>query len=195
MSCNNSCGDNALLINVDWLKMNSHLDENVNDKDVRISIKLVQDQIIQQVIGTCLFEALKEMIVDCTIDHELNSKYKFLLDEYLLDIFAWGVPAMLPIPLTYKIRNAGEIKTTSEGLSTSTLDDINYTTQWYKNKMDFYVQRAIKWLCCNTSCFPELCSCCECGWYAALSKGPSIPLNLKPIRKTYRLKKGYHGSI
>lgn len=198
MECNDKhcCNENVFLISSDTLKADSHLDENVNDKDIRIAIKTVQDMIIQDIIGTCLFKALKSMISDNTICYPDNYDYKYLIDVFLKDVFVWGVPANLPIPLTYKIRNAGEIKTNSENMTQSSLDEINYSTQWYKNKMDFYVKRAIDWLCCHTSCFPELCDCCECGWYnMALSKQPSIPINLRQIKKvSYRLRRGYHAT-
>lgn len=188
------CEDRALLISPQTLKNNSHLDENVNDKDIRIAIKYVQDTVIDQVIGTCLFKSIKKMIVNDEICHPDNHVYKYLLDEYLKDIFLWGVPAQLPIPLSYKIRNAGEIRASSENMSQSASDDIKYNIQWYKNKMDFYVKRAIDYLCCHRQCYPELCCCCECGWYQALSKQPSVPVNLRPVHKHYRLKKGYHAT-
>lgn len=195
MECNDNkfcCNGNALLISPDTLKADSHLDENINDKDIRVAIKYVQDTIIDKVIGRCLFDSLKEMVVNDQICMPINEKYKYLLDNYLKDIFIWGVPAQLPIPLSYKIRNSGEIRASSENMSQADSDDINYNIQWYKNKMDFYVKRAIDYLCCHLQCYPELCCCCECGWYKALSKQPSIPINLKPVHEHYKLRRGYH---
>ncbi len=182
---------NILLMDVDTLKANAHIDENVNDKDIRIAIKYVQDIIIEQVTGTGLFRSLKAMIGQDAIFDSQNRDYKYLLDEYLADIFIWGVPAQLPVPLSYKIRNSGQVMTYSDGISNSESDDLKYTTQWYMNKVDFYVKRAINYLHSHLCCYPELAENCRCAWYVrAMGKQPATPVNLKPVRPAGS-KRGY----
>lgn len=186
----------VILISPDRLKRESYIDENVTENIIRVASIFVQDTIIQKVTGTCLMKALQELIEDGSICEPECECYKKLLDEFLIPIFIWGVPAEISIPLSYKNRNAGTIKTSSEGVTNSDLDEIKYLNNYYKNKMDFYVQRAIDYLCCNTQFYPELCCCCECAWYTSrpLSKQPTSPLNLHISPKRRELNRGYHSN-
>lgn len=179
----------VLLVSIDSLKSDSYLDSNTQDNNIRIAALYVQDTIIQKVTGTCLFNALKEMVCTGVVyNPAVKKQYKELLDDFLYPIFIYGVQAELAIPLTYKESNAG-VKTTSDpDLSNPSINEVAYNQKYYQNRMDFYVDKAIKWLCCNHDCFPELCGC-ECCWYQDVygSKRATTPLNLRPDAKRTRL--------
>lgn len=174
--------DTALIVNIERLKNDSYLDKNVSNNDIRVAVLFIQDEIIEHVIGTCLFDKIKCMVVDGTIDHCKNSIYKQLLDEFLFPIFAYSVQAEISIPKSFKVRNIGTIQQTSDNIQQSGLSDIKYLNSYYKNKADFYIARAIKYLKCNRECFPELCNC-GCSWCEdkAFGKQPNTSLNLNII--------------
>lgn len=175
--------EKALIVNIEKLKNDSYLDKNVTNNDIRIAALLIQDEVIEHVIGTCLFDCIKRMIIECDIEKPCNHIYKELLDEFLFPIFTYAVMAELSIPKSFKVRNAGTVQQQSENITQAGLSDIKYLNHYYKNKADFYINRAIKYLKCNKDCFPELC-CCECSWCAdkPFSKQPMTPLNLKPVK-------------
>lgn len=179
---------NVLIVNINRLKKESYLDDNLSDDKIRIAVKFIQDTIIEKVIGTCLFEKLRELICTGEIDDGDYRMYKKLIDDYLFPIFVYGVPAEISIPISYKNRNIGVVQGSNENLVQTALDDIKYLNQYYKNKMDFYVQKAIDFLCCHYDCFrAELCHC-ECSWCTerARSKQPSTPLNLNIVSNPRR---------
>lgn len=173
---------NVLLVNIGRLKKESYIDSNVNEKTLRTAIKYIQDSIVERVIGTCLFDKLKELICEDEICTPLFQYYKILLDDYLLPIFIHGVEAEISIPLSFKNRNAGTVRNVSDELIQATLDDIKYLNQFYNNKKDFYIKRAIDFLKCHRKEFPEL-KCCECPWYVQrpFNKDYSVPINLNIV--------------
>lgn len=181
--------NNALIINIDRLKNDSYLDVNVSNNDIRVAVLFIQDEIIEHVIGTRLFDAVKAMVVNESIDCKQNCLYKQLLDEFLFPIFVYAVQAEISIPKSFKVRNAGTIHQASDNMQQTGLGDIKYLNSYYRNKADFYIQRAIKFLKCNKECFPELCGC-GCSWCAdaAFEKQPNTSLNLNHINVRKRLR-------
>lgn len=174
--------DNALIINIERLKNDSYLDKNVSNNDIRVAVLFIQDEIIEHVIGTALFDRVKSMVIDGSIDCCDNTIYKQLLDDFLFPIFVYSVQAEISIPKSFKVRNIGTIQQTSDNIQQSGLSDIKYLNSYYKNKADFYISRAIKFLLCNRHCLPELCGC-TCGWCQdkPFGKQPHTSLNLNIV--------------
>lgn len=156
--------NNILLIAPEKLKRDSYLDANLDDNTLRVSIRAVQDIIIEDVLGTCLFDYIKGLICDNHIDDPHYCMYKGLLDDYIAQIFIYGVPAEINIPLSYKTRNSGTIRVEDDSKSNPGLSELQYTHNWYLKKRDFYISRAVDYIKCNSECF-GLCKCglCPCG--------------------------------
>ncbi|MCD8041525.1 MAG: hypothetical protein LUH10_00520 [Tannerellaceae bacterium] len=174
--------DKALIVNIERLKNDSYLDKNVSNNDIRVAVLFIQDEIIEHVTGSLLFDCIKMMIINRTIDCPANSIYKQLLDDYLFPIFVYAVQAEISIPKSFKVRNIGTIQQTGDNVQQTGLGDIKYLNSYYRNKADFYIQRAIKFLACNRDCLPELRGC-SCSWCEdrPFSKLPYTSLNLKIV--------------
>lgn len=178
---------NVLIVNINRLKKESYLDDNLADNNLRVAVKFIQDTIIEKVIGTCLFNKLRDLICSGEINDCGNECCKDLLDNYLFPIFVYGVPAEITIPISYKNRNNGVVQPNNENLTQTNLNDIKYLNQYYHNKMDYYVDKAIRFLRCNYDCFRnELCNC-KCSWCTERAgiKKPSTPLNLNDCHSYY----------
>lgn len=162
------------------------MDTNVSEKMIRVAALAVQDMVIEKVIGSCLFNRLIELVCTDEICCEGNECYHVLLERYLFPIFSYGVQAEMSVPMSFKNRNNGIVRVNLDGASEAALSEIKYLNQYYLNKMDTYVQRAIRYLRCN-KCFPELASC-ECDWAGEkpFGKKPSVTINLsmKPVCRT-----------
>lgn len=171
--------NNVLLVDPNRLKKESYLDMNVADDMLRIAIVDLQNFLVERVTGSCLFETLREMVCDKSIYDDANQLYARLLDEYIFPIFAYGVPAELNIPLSFKTRNAGVIRGNTDDKTNADMDDVKHLNSYYRNKMDFYVNRAVDFLVCHYDEFPELKNC-GCGWCETrgLNKHFSNPLYL-----------------
>lgn len=185
------------LISAEIIKKESNsLDTNIDNDTIRNGVRFVQDYVIEHVIGTSLCNKLKCLIDQEVINQKNYTSYWELLTVYLKPIFIHGVAAEIMIPNAYKTRNLGTFQINGDNKVASTLKEIQYIQQEEKNHMDYYVNRAIKYLVCNMQCYPELCGC-TCSWYQAqfASKMPSIGLNLHTEEDSYTkrmLSKGYH---
>lgn len=148
------------------IKTESYLDSNVSDDAIRVALLYIQDLIIERVLGTCLTDQLRELICSGQISDNRYRYYKELLDSYLYPIFSYGVQAELPIPLGFKNRNQGMVQPQGDSFEQTALADIQYISKFYRNRMDFYMKRAMDFVLCNRHHFRELCccggGCCNC---------------------------------
>lgn len=147
--------EKALIINIERLKNDSYLDKNVSNNDIRVAVLFIQDEIIEHVIGGALFDCIQAMVIDGSIDCSGNGIYKQLLDDFLFPVFVYAVQAEISIPKSFKVRNIGTIQQTSDHIRQTGLSDIKYLNSYYRNKADFYIQRAIKFLRYNQDVSPN----------------------------------------
>lgn len=153
---------NILLFKAEQIQRDSNIDHNVTLERVRDTLLYVQDSIIERVVGTCLYNQLKELVCSGDICLEEYKCYRDLLDNYLFPLAKYAVAQELMIPLSYKIRNAGVVQNTSDGLITTQANDIKYLIDYYRTRVEFYINRAVAYLCCRHSCFKQLCCCGGC---------------------------------
>lgn len=146
-----------LMISADKLKKNSYIDANVEEQTIRVAAKFIQDTIVEKIIGSCLYNQLLQMICD----NKVTGNYKILLVEYLHPIFTYGIPGELSIPLSFKNRNIGTFQVQGSDVKSTDLDELKYINQWYKNKMNFYMSRAMEYICKNRDCFAMYCCPCD----------------------------------
>ena len=146
----------VLLISEKTLKENSVINNNVDGMYVLPAIEYAMDAGLQPIIGTKLYNRLMDMVEDCTIEN--NDDYKYLLDEYITPFLLNKVTAEIQIPLAFKLRNQGVVQQTGENTYVPSLKDMQYVTQNYENKANFYSNRLSDYLKANRSKYPEYCS-------------------------------------
>ena len=144
---------NILLINEETLKNYSLLSDNLDFKMVTPIIKLVQEEILTNLLGEKLFKEIREQINTDT----LTESNRELLDYYITDILIWSIMSKLQIPINYKFRNIGYAQQSdSNNLSTS-LDNIQYLEEWYKSNTQTYIVLMDKFIRGNKSNYPLYC--------------------------------------
>ena len=148
------------LISEKTLKENSVINNNVDGMYVLPAIEYSQDAGLQPLIGTKLYNRLMDMVEDGTIEN--NDDYKYLLDEYITPFLLNKVTAEIQIPLAFKLRNQGVIQQTGENTYVPSLKDMQYVTQNYENKANFYGNRLSDFLRANRSKYPEYCKIDSC---------------------------------
>ena len=144
------------LISEKTLKENSVINNNVDGMYVLPAIEYSQDAGLQPIIGTKLYNRLMDMVEDGTIGN--NEDYKYLLDEYITPFLLNKVTAEIQIPLAFKLRNQGVVQQTGENTYVPSLKDMQYVTQNYENKANFYGNRLSDYLKANRKKYPEYCS-------------------------------------
>lgn len=140
----------ALFIDDDYLKQYSPLGQTIDINEIYPFVENSQDVYIQDILGTPLYDK---------ITWTVYSGGTFSTDETALfeicsrALVYWTVYLSLP-HLYLRIRNAGVVKIQSENTVNSDLSELKYLKEEMKNLGEFWNQRAVNFICANSSSFP-----------------------------------------
>lgn len=143
----------VFLINEDVLKSETILNDNVGSEFIRPAIETSQDIYLQQLIGTELLDKLYDLVKENTIGEEENTKYKTLLDDYIINYLKYKVLSEITIPLAYKYRSSGVVQVQNDHTVNTTMRDAGLVQNHYELRATFYAERMTKYLRNNN--FPE----------------------------------------
>lgn len=146
--------NNVLLISEDYIKTHTSLGDNLTAGYLLPTIKLAQDINLQNVIGTKLYDRLRELVDSGDITTEID--YKHLLDVYIQPFLAYSVVSMVTLPAAFKITNAGVVRTEDEKMSNVSLSDVNLIKEYYNKYANYYKNLLQKYLLDYQSIYPEL---------------------------------------
>jgi len=143
-----------LLINVDYVKKLTAINQAVDDNFIKAAMYIAQDKWVQPYLGDDLMTKLKTDTDAGTI----ANPYLLLRDSYCAKAIVWWSSVELLPYLTYKIDNGTLVQRISE-------DSQPVTDQVSKDMIDrartnaqYYTQRMIDYLCANSASFPEYSS-------------------------------------
>jgi len=142
----------VILVSENYMKQYTFINGSVDPNIFKPCAILAQDEHIQQVIGTDLFNKILNDIRNNT----LSGNYLTLVDSYMLKAVAWWTMYEL-LPHLYMKTDNGSIvvRTSDDSTPISSQDLQNYRDQ-VREKAQFYTQRMIDYLCFNSGLFPEL---------------------------------------
>ena len=141
----------VILLSEKTLKEDSLINDNVESSYIIPAIQIAQEQGLQQIIGTQLYNK----ICDLVNRNEVDDNYRILLDDYITPYLEYKVMAEIQIPLSYKFRNLGFNQTTDERTYAQSLIDTQYLIEFYDNKAKFYSNRLFDYLKANHKLFPD----------------------------------------
>jgi hypothetical protein len=141
---------NVLFISESFVKDNTLLHENIDFKFIRPVIILCQDIHLQPKLGTTLYDQLKTQIIGGSLTTENTT----LLNDYIQPMLLYWVQAEAPSAISYKFLNKGLMQQSSENSATASLDEINFISQKYKDKAEWYTERLVNFLLENDSDYP-----------------------------------------
>ena len=142
---------NVLFITETFLKQNTQVSDNVDVKYIREAILWSQDTEIQTILGSTLYNKIKDEIEAST----LAGVYKTLVDDYIQVTLKHYVTAECLAMAHYKITNKGLQIQDSEQSSPASTSGVNFLVEKETNKADWYRQRLINYLCENSASYPE----------------------------------------
>jgi hypothetical protein len=125
-----------------YFKDNSILNDNVDWKIVQPIMISVQDQYIQPILGTNLFDEIADEIYASTV----SSDNQTLLDSYIRKCIIWYVLSELAPALKYRFQNKGIMVRSGENSQAGSLEEIQYTVKMYKDKAEWYSEQCTKFL-------------------------------------------------
>lgn len=172
----------VLLSSEVYVKSVTNISDNVAGKYILTSLREAQEVRLKSILGDCLLEKLKDLVRSEEIDKEESARYKNLIDkcQYYL---AYMTIVELIYKVSYKIGNAGLVKTTDENLQVASLDEIITQKEFYQGKADFYCMELQNYILENKSLFPEVdeCTCrrihsnlhsaASCGFFLGGARG------------------------
>lgn len=149
----------TLLISADYVKKNSLLNFNVEDKLIIPAIAVEQDFNIEKLLGTKLYLAIQNQAANNT----LTAANQLLLEEYIQTPLLYFVLARLILQNNLKVNQKGVGEMSSENEQPKSSDDIKYAVKDYRNIGEYYSQRLINFLKANSSDYQEYASP-DSGW-------------------------------
>ena len=143
-----------LLSSENFIKSVTNISDNVSGKYILTSLREAQEIGLKNIIGDCLLEKLK-VLIKYGIDAHENIKYKYLLNkcQYYL---AYMTIVELVYKVSYKIGNAGVVKTADENLQVASFEEIVAQKEFYQGKADFHCMEVQNYILENRSDFPEV---------------------------------------
>ena len=146
---------NVLLTSPDFIRLNSNISDNVNSKVLATAIREVQEDEVQEILGTLLLEKLQDLIESGDIEDPEFASYKAVLDKAQMFI-TYKVIAETIMMVNCKIDNAGLIQTRDENMDYMNLDDTFTLKNHYDTKADHYAYLLQNFLIEHLNEIPEL---------------------------------------
>lgn len=139
-----------LMIDETTVKATSFIDENVDVNLIRTTIKTAQDIHILPILGTGLYNE-----VTTQIDNgKLTALNTTLLNDYITMALVWWTLYEGVDVFTYKFRNKGILRETSEVSQTISLEEVKRLMDSFRNKAEYYSERVTKYLYENQTSYP-----------------------------------------
>ena len=171
-----------LLSSETFIKSVTNRSDNVAGKYILSSLREAQEGSLKSIIGDALLEKLKSLVKDGLVDQHENIKYKYLINkcQYYL---AYMTIVELIYKVSYKIGNAGLVKTTDENLQVASLDEMIAQKEYYQGKADFHCYELQNYILEDRTAFPEIddCTCrkihanlhsaASCGFFLGGARG------------------------
>jgi hypothetical protein len=147
-----------LLSSENFIKSVTNISDNVAGKYILSSLREAQEVSLKGIIGECMLDRLKSLVKDKEIENVENAKYRYLLDkcQYYL---AYMTIVELIYKVSYKIGNAGVVKTSDDNLQVATMDEIIAQKEYYQSKADFHCIELQNYILEDMVDYPEVDDC------------------------------------
>ena len=138
------------LIGTSYLKENTALNENLDDKLLKSAIKEAQEIFIRDIIGSGLYDELQSQAFSGTLT-ALNVE---LMDKYIAPCLKYYTLVESMLPLTFKFLNKSVSTRTAEFSQPIGTSELSLIEQRYRDKAEYYAERLRKYLQENSTDYP-----------------------------------------
>lgn len=140
----------VLLLTATYVKDYTFIDQNVDEKYIRIAIEEAQKIHVRNYIGSGLYDEIISQVNTNTLT-ALNTT---LLDSYIIPALKWWSLIEVAPFLTYKITNKNIVRKNSEGSSSIDYSELDQFMNLVTDKAQYHSQRLIDYLLQNASAYP-----------------------------------------
>ena len=146
----------VLFISADYVKRNSTIGENGDDKVMYSAIKDAQEIKLLEILGTDLYNKISDDLeAFITVATPIPADYKTLLDDYIKPALLKWTEFEFKYMNHFKIRNSGTMTRTSNNSEGAEFAEIKYLMDREAHKAEFYSTILVNYLCGNAETFPE----------------------------------------
>ena len=126
----------------DYIKENSEVQDTTDIKYLKKNIIVAQDIYIQQILGTELFNDIKNSI----INNSISTEYRTLLENYIQPtVLYYALYKSIPF-LSIKITNKSVNRKEADNAKPIDTNDVKFLQNEYLNTAEFYSERMIGFL-------------------------------------------------
>ena len=129
------------------------IDNNVDDDLFETSIIEAQEIQLREITGQKLYESLLDKIDNDTLSGDTT--YNNLFENYCLKVVLYQSISYAFNRLSFKINNKNVGVKDGDNTANLTAEQYEILRSDYNNKMEYYSQRLINYLCSNSSLFSE----------------------------------------
>lgn len=140
----------GLFIKPDAVKSTTYIDENIDEKYIRVAIETAQQIWIEPIIGSGIYDQLQTQIKAATLT-TLNTT---LLTDHIQPAMEYWTLYELVEPLLYKFNNKNIAKKTSDNSNPIDLNEAIHLKNKFKNIAEYKTERLRLYLVQNQSDFP-----------------------------------------
>jgi hypothetical protein len=138
-------------VSVTYLKDNTPLNENLDDKLLKSSIKEAQEIYIRDVIGSGIYDELQDQAYNGTLTGDNTT----LLDSYIAPCLKYYTLTESMLPMTFKFMNKSVASRNSENATAITPQELSLIEQRYRDKAEYYAERLRDFLKENPTIYPK----------------------------------------
>jgi hypothetical protein len=142
---------NTFFISNDYIKSNSLLDTNIDDKILKVAIIDTQEQVLMPAIGSSMYYYLVAAVMNKTLD-ELH---QWLMINKIWPVLLHGVQARILKYLAIRYTNAGIEKMDKNNATAITAAEMNALAKDRDSAATFHLDLLIRYLTTHSSQFPE----------------------------------------
>jgi len=142
---------NTFLISVQDVKDNSCLDDNIDDKTIKTAILNCQEQMIEPVIGSKLYDKLIAGIND----GNLELAYQNLIIQKIWKPLIHGTVYMVARNLLFRYTNSSVVSDSNQNASAITRSDLEVLRYDEDNAFQHHIKKLTLYLQTNVASFPE----------------------------------------
>lgn len=142
--------NNAIFITEDYLKENTIINGNVDDKYLLASLKMVEDIHIKPVLGSGLYAELKTQVTSGSV----TSLNRTLIEEYVQPAMIYWLQVELPVDMVFKWENKSIVRKSSPNSESAAIEDLRWIIDRKDKIARAYTEALTNFLCANAEDYP-----------------------------------------
>ena len=142
---------NVYLISVQNVKDNAFIDNNTDDKTVKLALLQAQEQILEPAIGTPLYEKLLSGIVEGS----MATAYQNLILNKIYKVLIYGTQYMVARNLLMRMTNSSIVQDGNTNSTAISISDLNTMRNEFEISYKHHLNKLNMYLLDNQATFPE----------------------------------------